>query len=50
MVKLTEKERKQIKIAKEMIENAIRNRKTKHVSHLPASSPAWADYPTEENK
>ena len=50
MIKLTKEDKKKIKIAKKMIEDAIRRRKTKHVSHLPDSSPAWADYPLEACK
>jgi hypothetical protein len=47
MIKFTKEEKKQIKIAKKMIEDAIRRRKPKYVTHLPDSSPAWADYPLE---
>ena len=50
MTKLTKEEKKQIKIAKKMIEDVIRSRKPKYVTHLPDSSPAWADYPLEEDK
>ncbi|HCO82525.1 MAG TPA: hypothetical protein DIT95_03200 [Arenibacter sp.] len=48
--KLTKEEKRQIKIAKKMIEDAIRRRKPRYVTHLPDSSPAWADYPLEEDK
>jgi hypothetical protein len=50
MKKLTKEEKKQIKIAKKMIEDAISRRKPSYVTYIPGSSPAWADYPLEENK
>jgi len=50
MTRLTKEEKKQIKIAKKMIDDVIRKRKPKYVSHLPDSSPAWADYPLEACK
>tara|TARA_Y100001951_G_C11029513_1_gene124177 strand:+ start:334 stop:459 length:126 start_codon:yes stop_codon:yes gene_type:complete len=33
-----------------MIDDAIRRRKPKYVTHLPDSSPTWADYPLEACK
>ena len=50
MTKFTKEEKKQIKIASKMIDDAIRRRKPKYVTHLPDSSPTWADYPLEACK
>ena len=50
MIKFTKEEKKQIKIASKIIDDEIRRRKPKYVTHLPDSSPAWADYPLEEDK